>query len=211
MSIAHITLEEKLQQISIKIIDEVRVLYEFINSENKINPMQVYAKVNGIKNNVENEKYLLGEYIIKIKEGLDDKDLYMGILDNLEKIAQNLDAATYRISVLIARNSKIDDIVNKLIITMCEKIIASLAHLIEGFKVLSINAKKSADEARSIMKLEEDVDDLYRNLELKLFEKNYDDLAYIMLMKDIADRLEDSEDLVRDSANYITYIAFGRS
>lgn len=31
-----------------------------------------------------------------------------------------------------------------------------------------------------------------------------------MLMKDVADRLEDSEDMIRDSATSITYIAFGR-
>lgn len=205
------TLEERLQQISIKIMDEIRVLYEFISTENKVNPMQIYAKINGIKNNVENEKYLLGEYMVKIKEGLEDKDLYMGILENLEKIAQNFDAATYRISVLLTRNSRIDDVISKLIITMCEKIIVSLTHLIQALRTLSTNAKKSVEEARNIMKLEEDVDDLYRNLELKLFEKNYDDLVYVMLMKDIADRLEDSEDLIRDSATYITYIAFGRS
>ncbi|ARM75783.1 phosphate transport regulator [Acidianus manzaensis] len=210
MSIAHLTLEERLQQISIKVVDEVRVTYEFLSSSNKLNPMQVYAKVNGIKNSIENEKYLLGEYIIKIKEGLEDKDLYMEILDNLEKIAQNIDAATYRISVLLTRDSKLDEVLNKVLITMCEKIIASITHLIEAFKELSINTKKTIEEARNIIKLEEDVDDLYRNLELKLFEKNYDDLVYVMLMKDIADRLEDSEDMIRDSANSITYIAFGR-
>ncbi|AWR97143.1 DUF47 family protein [Acidianus sulfidivorans JP7] len=210
MSIAHLTLEEKLQQISIKVVDEIRALYEYLSLDDKINPMQIYAKVNGIKNSVENEKYLLGEYIIKIKEGLEDKDLYMSVLDNLEKIAQNIDAATYRISVLLTRNSKLDDLLNKVLITMCEKIIASLTHLIETFKFLSSNTKKSIEEARNVIKLEEDVDDLYRNLELKLFERKYDDLVYVMLMKDIADRLEDSEDLIRDSANSITYIAFSR-
>lgn len=205
------TLEEKLQQIAIKVVDEVRVFYEFLSSEAKINPMQVYSKVNGMKNSIENDKYLLGEYIIKVREGLEDEDLYMSILRNLEKIAQNLDAATYRISVLLARNSKLDDIVTKLMITMSEKIIVSLTHLIQALRLLSINAKKSIEEAKNIIKIEEDVDELYRNLELQLFEKNQEDLVYVMLMKDVADRLEDSEDLIRDSATYVTYIAFGRT
>ncbi|MEM0113543.1 MAG: phosphate transport regulator, partial [Metallosphaera sp.] len=80
----------------------------------------------------------------------------------------------------------------------------------ESLRLLSINAQKSVESARNIMKLEEEVDDLYRSLELKLFEKKYEDLIYVMLMKDIADRLEDSEDMIRDSATSITYIAFGR-
>ncbi|MCY0874269.1 DUF47 family protein [Acidianus infernus] len=212
MSIANITLEEKLQQITVKLIDETRALYEFLTvDDNKINPMQIYAKINGIKDSVENEKYLTGEYIMKVREGLDYVDLYIDILNNLEKIAQNIDAATYRLSVLLTRSSKIDNIMHGLIVVMCEKILASLTHLIESIKTLSSNAKKSIESARNILKLEEDVDDLYRNIELKLFEKPHDDLVYVMLMKDIADRLEDSEDLIRDSANSITYIAFSRT
>jgi len=209
MSIAHLTLEEKLQQISLKLVDEIRAFYEFLTIKSQ-NPMQLYAKIDGIKNSVENEKYLLGEYIIKIKEGLDDKDLYINILDRLEKISQNLDAGAYRLSVLRTRNTEIDNLTYKLIIVMSEKILASLTHLIESIKSLSTDAKKSIDSARNILKLEEEVDDLYRNVELKLFERKYEDLIYIMLMKDIVDRLEDSEDLIRDSANDITYIAFGR-
>lgn len=212
MSIANITLEEKLQQITVKLIDETRALYEFLTIDNNsINPMQIYAKINGIKDSVENEKYLTGEYIIKVREGLDYVDLYIDILNNLEKIAQNIDAATYRLSVLLTRSSKIDSVMHGLIVVMCEKILASLTHLIESIKTLSSNAKKSIESARNILKLEEDVDDLYRNIELKLFEKPHDDLVYVMLMKDIADRLEDSEDLIRDSANSITYIAFSRT
>jgi uncharacterized protein Yka (UPF0111/DUF47 family) len=209
MSIAHLTLEEKLQQISLKLVDEIRAFYEFLTVKSQ-NPMQLYAKIDGIKNSVENEKYLLGEYIIKVKEGLDDKDLYINILNRLEKISQNLDAGAYRLSVLRTRNTEIDNLTYKLIIIISEKILASLTHLIESIKSLSTNAKKSIDSARNILKLEEEVDDLYRNVELKLFERKYEDLIYVMLMKDIVDRLEDSEDLIRDSANDITYIAFGR-
>ncbi|MCI2415290.1 MAG: DUF47 family protein [Candidatus Aramenus sp.] len=209
MSIAHMTLEEKMQQITLKLIDEIRVFYEFLTVKTR-NPMQAYAKINGIKNSVENEKYLLGEYIVKVKEGLDDKDLYFAILDRLEKISQNIDASAYRLSVLLARGTELNEIVYKFTVVMSEKILASLTHLIEAIKSLSINAKKSVESSRNVLKLEEEVDDLYRNVELKLFEAKYDDLIYVMLMKDIVDRLEDSEDLIRDVANDITYIAFGR-
>ncbi|MEM3316371.1 MAG: phosphate transport regulator [Metallosphaera sp.] len=210
MSIAHINLEERLQQISLKVIDQVRTLYELIKSGDVATPMQVYSKINGIKNSVEADKFMLGEYIIRIKEGIQDKDLYIDILSKLEKISQNLDAASYRLSVLISRGTQIDELLYKLMTIIAEKLLASLMHLVESLRLLSINAQKSVESARNIMKLEEEVDDLYRSLELKLFEKKYEDLIYVMLMKDIADRLEDSEDMIRDSATSITYIAFGR-
>ncbi|MEM3225795.1 MAG: phosphate transport regulator, partial [Saccharolobus sp.] len=86
--IATLTIEEQLQQISLKLLDEVRVLYELIsNNDSNLNYMQIYSKIDGIKNDIENSKYRLGEYIFKIREGLLDKDIYVRILNNLEKIS----------------------------------------------------------------------------------------------------------------------------
>lgn len=209
--IATLTIEEQLQQISLKVLDEIRILYELLSNDKQgINYMQIYSKVNGIKNDIENNKYRLGEYIFKIREGLLDKDLYVEIMNNLEKVAQNIDAAAYRLSVILTKQFIIDDVINRLLIVICEKIIASITHFIEALRLLSVNPKNSFENARSVIKIEQEIDDLYRSLELTLFEKNTSNFSYIMLLKDIADRLEDSEDLLKISADNITYIAYER-
>jgi hypothetical protein len=208
--IATLAIEEQLQQISLKLLDETRVLYEFLSNNNNVNAMQIYSKVNGIKNDIEVGKYRLGEYIFKIREGLLDKDLYIEILNNLEKVAQNLDAATYRLSVMLSKQMNIDDVINRLLIVICEKIITSITYFIEALRLLSINPKNSYENARNVIKLEQEIDELYRSLELTLFERKLVDFSYIMLLKDIADRLEDSEDLLKSSADNITYIAYER-
>ncbi|ACP38414.1 conserved hypothetical protein [Sulfolobus islandicus M.14.25] len=208
--IATLAIEEQLQQISLKLLDETRVLYEFLSNNNNVNAMQIYSKINGIKNDIEVSKYRLGEYIFKIREGLLDKDLYIEILNNLEKVAQNLDAATYRLSVMLSKQMNIDDVINRLLIVICEKIITSITYFIEALRLLSINPKNSYENARNVIKLEQEIDELYRSLELTLFERKLVDFSYIMLLKDIADRLEDSEDLLKSSADNITYIAYER-
>jgi len=209
--IATLAIEEQLQQILLKVLDEIRILYELLSNDKQgINYMQIYSKVNGIKNDIENNKYRLGEYIFKIREGLLDKDLYVEIMNNLEKVAQNIDAAAYRLSVMLTKQFIIDDVINRLLIVICEKIIASITHFIEALRLLSVNPKNSFENARSVIKIEQEIDDLYRSLELTLFEKNTSNFSYIMLLKDIADRLEDSEDLLKISADNITYIAYER-
>jgi uncharacterized protein Yka (UPF0111/DUF47 family) len=208
--IATLAIEEQLQQISLKLLDETRVLYESLSNNNNVNAMQIYSKVNGIKNDIEVGKYRLGEYIFKIREGLLDKDLYIEILNNLEKVAQNLDAATYRLSVMLSKQMNIDDVINRLLIVICEKIITSITYFIEALRLLSINPNNSYENARNVIKLEQEIDELYRSLELTLFERKLVDFSYIMLLKDIADRLEDSEDLLKSSADNITYIAYER-
>ena len=198
--IATLTIEEQLQQISLKLLDEVRVLYELIsNNDSNLNYMQI-----------ENSKYRLGEYIFKIREGLLDKDIYVRILNNLEKISQNLDAAAYRLSVMLTKDLKIENSIGRLLIVICEKIIASITHFIEALRLLSTNPKNALENARNVIKIEQEVDELYRSLELYLFEKSVSNFLHIMLLKDVADRLEDSEDLLKGSADDITYIAYER-
>mgnify|MGYP001772502215 FL=1 len=208
MSVPELSIEEQIQNILSNIIDQLRLLYQQF-TETNINHMQIYSRINGTKTVVENSKYKLGEYIIKVNEGIETGTLYLDILNYLEKISQNLSAVSYRYSVLQTRSKLEENTIQSLLVTIIEKLIAAASSALESFRLLSLNSKKSAEEARNIIKIEEEVDDLYRNFELKIFEKKYE-LIFIMLTKDIGDRLEDCADLFRDIANNILYISYIR-
>ncbi|BBG24226.1 hypothetical protein IC006_1533 [Sulfuracidifex tepidarius] len=210
--LANLTIEEQLQQICTKVLDEMRILYELMTNENlSVNPLQVYSKISSVKDDVEISKYKLGEYIIRVREAIQDGDLYLEILNNLEKSAQNIDAAGYRYSVILSRGNKMDGVTYRLLVVMVEKLMASITQLSESIRLLSVNPSKSLESSKAIVKMEEEVDELYRSFELKLYEKSGNDLVYIMLAKDVADRLEDSEDLLKVSSDTLTYLAFERS
>lgn len=208
MSVPELSIEEQIQNILNNILDQLRLLYQQF-SENEVNHMQIYSKVDGLKTVVEDLKYKLGEYILKVKEGIETANLYLDVLNYVEKVAQNLSAVSYRYSVLQNKIKVEDKILQSLIISMIEKLIAATSNGLEAVRLLSLNSKKSSEKARNIIKIEEEVDDLYRNFELKLFEKN-NELAFMMLTKDIGDRLEDCADLLRDAANNILYISYLR-
>ena len=210
--IANLTIEEQLQQICSKVLDEIRIFYELLtNQELNVNPLQVYSKISSVKDDVEVTKYKLGEYIIRVREAIQDVDLYLEILNNLERSAQNIDAAGYRYSVILSRGNKMDDVTYRLLVVMAEKLMATITQLSESIRLLSVNPNKSLESSKAVVRMEEDVDELYRSFELKLYEKSGNDLVYIMLAKDVADRLEDSEDLLKVSSDTVTYLALERS
>ncbi|MUN28324.1 hypothetical protein [Sulfuracidifex metallicus] len=210
--IANLTIEEQLQQICSKVLDEIRIFYELLtNQELNVNPLQVYSKISSVKDDVEVTKYKLGEYIIRVREAIQDGDLYLEILNNLERSAQNIDAAGYRYSVILSRGNKMDDVTYRLLVVMAEKLMATITQLSESIRLLSVNPNKSLESSKAVVRMEEDVDELYRSFELKLYEKSGNDLVYIMLAKDVADRLEDSEDLLKVSSDTVTYLALERS
>jgi len=208
MSVPELSIGEQIQNILNNIIDQLRLLYEQF-TENNINHMQIYSRIDGIKTAVEGSKYKLGEYIIKVNEGIETGTLYLDILNYLEKISQNLSAVSYRYSVLQTRSKLEESTIQSLLVTMIEKLIAAASSALESFRLLSLNSKKSAEKARNIIKIEDEIDDLYRNFELKVFDKN-NELIFMMLTKDIGDRLEDCADLFRDVANDILYISYIR-
>ncbi|MEM1626107.1 MAG: phosphate transport regulator [Sulfolobaceae archaeon] len=206
--IAEMVIQEQLQQIVSNIIEQVRILKEYIHNSQQ-DGFQFYIKINGIKSNVELIKTRLSEYIAKISQGLLAKEVYIEILKYLEKISQNIDATAYRLSILRQKSIVIEEVILSLIKSIIEKILESLDKLQFSIRVLLSNPKLSQDSVRGIIKLEEDVDELYRSFELKLFENN-SNLIYVMLVKDIGDRLEDVADLLRGCADILHYLIFQR-
>ncbi|MEJ2770611.1 MULTISPECIES: DUF47 family protein [unclassified Stygiolobus] len=209
MGVPELNIEEQIQSMTNSILDQLRILYQQF-TESNVNHMQAYSKIDGIKSSVEDLRYKIGEYVLKVSEGLLYSNLYLDIIMQLEKVSQNIGAASYRFGVLISRVKSQDHILLNLSISMVEKLIAATTNLIESVRLLSVNAKKSSEKARNVIKIEEEIDDLYRNFELKLFEKQNGDMAFLMLSKDVADRLEDCADLLRDAANDIMYLSFLR-
>jgi Phosphate transport regulator (distant homolog of PhoU) len=211
--IAQMNIEEQIQKATTLLLDEIRLFYEMLSKvpDGQQRAMQSYTKIFGVKNSVEESKHKTMEYIVRVGPGLMERELYVDLLNSLEKTSQDVDAAAYRFATLISRGIEIGPSFHGLLSRITEKAIASLTHFVEGFRMLSINVRVSLENAVTISKIEEEVDELYRQLELQLFDKKTDDLVYIMLMKEITDRLEDAVDQLKSAADDMRYIAIQRT
>ncbi|BBD71790.1 phosphate transport regulator [Sulfodiicoccus acidiphilus] len=206
-------IEEQIQRTANLLLDEVRLFYEMLSKvpDGQQKAMQSYSKIFGVKNAVEESKHRTMEYIVRVGPSLMERDLYIDLLNYIEETSQDIDAAAYRLATLIARNVNIGPSFHGLLTRITEKAIASLTHFLEGLRMISVNVKIAIENAITISKIEEEVDELYRDLELQLFDKKADDLVYLMLMKDITDRLEDAVDLMKSAADDMRYIAIQRT
>ncbi len=209
-SIAIMTILENIEKISLDLIDESRIFHSLLDliekkKDEELN--QLYQKINGLKNTIEDAKYKVEEYIYKIGEGILFRELYINTLNNLEKIAQNIDAAGYRIIALeLNKELEISDDIKTNLKEISEKLIFALDKLNESLRNIVTNIELSNKKSVEIIKIEEDVDLTYREFEMKLFSSKNLSLLEVMLLKDVADRLEDSVDLLKEIANNILYI-----
>ncbi len=206
-SIAEINVDEQLLRMMNNLVDGLRLVREQLDQKASGN---VYAKVEGIKNNNEWLNISLMSYLVKLRESLEAYDLYIEIGRLIEKASQNLSAISYRLSMIFMKEKDVGDVMNTLLITMTEKVLQQAMEVAEALKMLSINPKKVEEMARSIIKLEEDVDDIYRNSEVKVFESSRD-MIITMLLKDVIDRVEDTADIMREIATDLYLVSYLRS
>ncbi|BCU67435.1 phosphate transport regulator [Sulfolobales archaeon HS-7] len=209
-SIATLNIEEYLQKIQDMLLDEIRFYYTALVDGASITPEIMYSKINSLKDQIEEEKYKLSEYIAKLNPALVEKDFYISILSSMEKIAQNIDSAAYRMYTILSKGLKIDNVSFNLTEKILERLIAGANDIAQALRSLSLTNGKAGEYCRAVIKVEEEIDELYRKLELILFEKGEDNIVYLMLMKELVDRLEDSADLEKEIADNITYISLQR-
>jgi len=167
----------------------------------------LYEKTRFSKNQTEELKDKALEYLISVGAGLVSKDMYWSVIVGLDKISQNLDGVAYRLFVLATKKMDVGVDLSKDIKTFAETVKKEYDQLASAIRMLGINPRNSVEEARSIVKTEEDIDTAYRDLEFKLFEKYSSDIPRLMVLKEIVDLLEETADLIRSTAEYVKFIA----
>ncbi len=166
-----------------------------------------YVKARHMKNQTEELKDKAMEYLVRVSTSLLYKDAYRYVLTDLDRMSQNLDAIAYRLYLLADRGYTVDEGVASDIRSFMDKIREQLSVLTTAIEMLGINPKKTLEEAERIIRMEEDADQSYRELELKIFEEYTEKLPLLLVLKEIVDLLEETSDLARDAADNLKYIA----
>ncbi len=209
-SIAELNLIEMLKNVARLAEDtytEVNdIVVSFLNKQLDIARTR-YVKARHMKNQTEELKDKAMEYLVRVSTSLLYKDAYRYVLIDLDKMSQNLDAIAYRLYLLADRGYTVDEGVAVDIRSFMDKIREQLSVLTTAIEMLGINPKKSLEEAERIIRMEEDADQSYRELELKIFEEYTEKLPLLLVLKEIVDLLEETSDLARDAADNLKYIA----
>jgi len=166
-----------------------------------------YVKARHMKNQTEELKDKAMEYLVRVSTSLLYKDVYRIVLTDLDRIAQNLDAVAYRLYLLADRGYTLKGTIVDRVKEFMNSIKKEISGLGSSIEMLAINPKKAIDYASEIIRMEEEVDQEYRELELKVFEDYADNIPLLLVLKEVVDLLEETSDLARDAADNIKYIA----
>ncbi len=210
VSLAEMSVVEQLHNLARVVEDTVReagILLADLAEGKKESIKARYDRVRLHKDNAETVRDKVLEYLVRVSPTLIYKDLYMNIASRIERIAQDMDSASYRSLVVAYKNLSLKPETGRMLMELFKGASETYSILLDAIRTLSINPKKTFEKCGSISKLEEEVDKTYRELELHIYEEYSDNIAALLLIKEIADLLEDSSDMAKEASDYLKYLA----
>ncbi len=166
-----------------------------------------YSRIRTFKNRSEELKSKTLEYLVRTGPSMLFKDIYVSIAYNLERIAQLMNGISHRLLLLSLKGLTPSVDVAKRLVSFGEKFIEEYEGLKRTLIMMNYNPKKVIEGAREVFRLEDEIDDMYRSNEVELYEKHSSNLILLMLLKEVYDIIEESSDLVKDSAENLAYLA----
>lgn len=208
VSLAESNIVEQLISIYRLMSDEIRELNSMIRETDLTQSILVekrYDKVRKLKNDIESASMNLMEYFIKVSEYISSRELYIMVIDETMRIAEDFEAAAYRVYLVNKLGSKIPDRIY-VIISEVSKKVTTLIDLLSDMIRNVDNSKVIKDMFSEAVKVEDSIDELYREGGLECLKMS-GDFVGASILKEALDKLEDSADIAKRVATYIWFLS----
>jgi len=123
------------------------------------------------------------------------------------EIADFCEGIAFRLLEIMERNWKVPSDIKKELVRLSEAVFETVSKLRETAMTLSYGSKKALGKAREVEAAERVVDDLYRELELKILNSKLE-FPVMLLLRDVTQLLEDAADKAEDASDAARVLAF---
>ncbi len=215
LSLAESTLDEQIvnmARLGEDVLRELRQVLESLVRGDRAAVKSRYEKVRGLKEDVEKVKDSALRYMAGLSVPVLSADTYKAIFVGLTRFAMVADGAAYRM-LLIAENSdpsKLPPELGDMLVSMAEALRRQYEGLVAAVSLLPTNPRRSVEEAARALKLEDEIDMMYRKTSILAYRLLRSDIIALMLVRDLIELLEEASDLVRDIAENVRLLALYR-
>ena len=211
-TLAEMHLHEYLVTLSRMVDDALKIFSDAVThlENDDVDYQRIHSRIMEPKKRVEENRSLFMEYLIRLGEGLPNRQQYANIALGYERFVQLLDGTVYRLTLLKNRGYRIDGEVIKLISELASTIKTMFKSLEEGLEKLKTDPKKTLAKINEITRSENKADELYRELTFAIYTKFADRIVLLMVMRDAVEFMEDACDLLKSIGEELRYLALHR-
>lgn len=194
-----------------RILDGVRELTNMVSEYAEQNPKEIdsrLAQIKRFKEEAVEQKRTLIHQLAESGMLLLNREDFLHLAVQIGEIMDYCEGAAYRISYITKHKVNVNADLRQDLLSLSKNVLKTITNLRETILGLSFNRQKALEMTRNVEVAEYAVDELYRELEFKIFESKLDTRT-ILLVWSLAGLLEDMSDKAEDATDSVRILALG--
>ena len=193
-----------------KVLDLTRKVPQMIDyfmKNDKDRAGQLFNEVTGGEAEVDKARRLVSQELAEIGAILLSREDFLRFTNLTSEIADFSEGIAFRLVEIMQHNWNVPMDIKKDLLKLSEAVFETVLKLREMVVALNYGSTKTMEKARDVEIAEQNVDALYRDLEIKLLSSKMDFPALILL-RDVLQLLEDSADKAEDASDAARILSF---
>jgi predicted phosphate transport protein (TIGR00153 family) len=193
-----------------KVLDLTRKVPQMVDcfvKNDKERAKQLFNEIRSGEDEVDNARRLVSQELAEIGAILLSREDFLRFTNLTSEIADFSEGIAFRLVEIMEHNWNVPMDIKRDLLKLSETVLEAVLKLRETAMVLSYGSSKAMEKAKEVEVAERAVDELYRELEIKLLNSKLDFPALILL-RDVLQLLEDSADKAEDAADAVRILSF---
>ncbi len=194
-----------------RILDAARELTNMVSEFAEQNPKEIdtrVAQIKRLKDEATEQKRNLIHQLAEYGMLLLNREDFLHLAVQVGEIVDFCEGGAYRVSYMVKHKVLVNEDMRQGLLSLCKNVLKTITNLRETILSLSYNRQRALEMTRNVEIAEFAVDELYRELEFKIFESKLDTRTILILLS-FAGLLEDMSDTAEDAIDSILILALG--
>ncbi len=167
----------------------------------------LFAEIRTNEDEVDTARRMVSQELAEIGAILLSREDFLRFTNLTSEIADFSEGIAFRLLQVMEHNWTVPMDIKKDLLKLSEAVLETVVKLRETMMVLNYGSTKTMEKAREVEVAERVVDEIYRELELKILSSKLE-LPALVLMRDVSRLLEDSADKAEDAADAVRILSF---
>lgn len=193
-----------------KVLNLTRKVPQMIDcfiKDDKEKARQLFSEIRSGEDEIDNARRLVSRELAEIGAILLSREDFLRFTNLTSEIADFCEGIAFRLLEIMEHSWDVPMDLRKDLLKLSEAVLETVLRLRETMIVLSYGSTKAMEKAKDVEIAERVVDELYREIEVKLISTKLDFPALILL-RDVLQLLEDAADKAEDAADAARILSF---
>jgi predicted phosphate transport protein (TIGR00153 family) len=193
-----------------KVLDLTRKVPQIVEcfiKNDKAKARQLFTEIRSGEDEVDKARRLVSQELAEIGAILLSREDFLRFTNLTSEIADFSEGIAFRLVEIMDHSWSVPMDIKKDLLKLSGAVFDSVLKLRETAMVLSYGSAKAMEKAKDVEVAERVVDEIYRDLEIKLLSSKLE-FPTLILLRDVLQLLEDSADKAEDAADAARILSF---